>query len=64
MAYLGWGAAAFLLPAYSALRRKYARLEAQLTSSELRRLRAQLDPHFLFNALNAISELGYTDPEA
>ncbi len=64
LAYLGWAAAAFLLLAFSALRRKYARLEAQLMSAELRRLRAQLDPHFLFNALNAISELGYTDPEA
>jgi LytS/YehU family sensor histidine kinase len=33
-------------------------------SAELRRLRTQLNPHFLFNTLNAIAELGYTDPEA
>ncbi|HEV2272262.1 MAG TPA: histidine kinase [Steroidobacteraceae bacterium] len=46
------------------LRRKYSRLEAQLVSAELRRLRTQLNPHFLFNTLNAIAELGYTDPEA
>lgn len=40
------------------------RLQAQLVSAELRRLRTQLNPHFLFNTLTAISELGYTDPEA
>ncbi|MDE1888172.1 MAG: histidine kinase, partial [Gammaproteobacteria bacterium] len=44
--------------------RRYTRLKAQLVSAELRRLRTQLNPHFLFNTLNAISELGYTDPEA
>lgn len=44
--------------------RRYLLLKAQLVSAELRRLRTQLNPHFLFNTLNAISELGYTDPEA
>lgn len=44
--------------------RAQARLKAQLVSTELWRLRTQLNPHFLFNTLNAISELGYTDPEA
>lgn len=39
-------------------------LKARVVSAELRRLRTQLNPHFLFNTLNAISELGYTDPEA
>ena len=33
-------------------------------SAELRCLRSQLTPHFLFNTLSAISELGYTDPQA
>ncbi len=42
-------------------RTQFARRVAE---AELGRLRAQLDPHFLFNALNAISELGYDDPEA
>jgi two-component system LytT family sensor kinase len=37
---------------------------SRVAEAELRRLRTQLDPHFLFNALNAISELGYDDPEA
>lgn len=44
--------------------RNNAQLKAQLVTAELRRLRTQLNPHFLFNSLNAISELGYTDPEA
>lgn len=64
LACLGWAAAALVLLAFSTLHRRYSRLEAQLVSAELRRLRAQLDPHFLFNTLNAISELGYTDPKA
>lgn len=33
-----------------------SRIEAQLTA-----LRAQLDPHFLFNALNALAELAHQD---
>jgi two-component sensor histidine kinase len=46
------------------MRRQFASLKAQLVSAELRRLRTQLNPHFLFNTLTAISELGYTDPQA
>src|SRR5580658_1262953 len=42
-------------------RRRY---RGRLAEAELRQLRAQLNPHFLFNTLNAISELGYDDPEA
>jgi two-component system LytT family sensor kinase len=36
----------------------------RIAEAELRRLRTQLNPHFLFNTLNVISELGYDDPEA
>jgi two-component system LytT family sensor kinase len=35
----------------------------QLARAELRMLRAQISPHFLYNALNAISSLIRTDPE-
>jgi hypothetical protein len=40
-------------------------LQAQVAAreSELRALRAQLDPHFLFNSLNSINALVGTDPE-
>jgi hypothetical protein len=35
----------------------------RLAEARLALLRQQLNPHFLFNALNAIAELGYTSPE-
>jgi two-component system, LytTR family, sensor kinase len=44
--------------------RDYTRVRRELVRAELRRLRTQLNPHFLFNTLNAISELGYENPEA
>jgi two-component system LytT family sensor kinase len=39
------------------------RLEAQLAEARLGALRAQLQPHFLFNALNTISALMHEDVE-
>jgi two-component sensor histidine kinase len=41
-----------------------AALQAQLTKARLNALQAQLHPHFLFNALNAISTLLRRDPRA
>ncbi len=41
-----------------------SRLEAALARTELRLLRAQLDPHFLFNALHAITGQIHADPAA
>lgn len=41
-----------------------SQIEAQLARSELQALRMQLHPHFLFNTLNSISSLMYTDVEA
>jgi two-component system LytT family sensor kinase len=38
-------------------------LEARLATSRLQVLKMQLHPHFLFNTLNAISELIHKDPE-
>ena len=39
-----------------------ARLEAQLAEAHLAALRMQLNPHFLFNTLNAVSALVERDP--
>lgn len=39
-------------------------LEAGLAKARLEALRMQLQPHFLFNSLNAIAELVHRDPEA
>lgn len=39
-------------------------LRAQLTQAQLEALRRQLEPHFLFNTLNAVSELVFVKPKA
>lgn len=44
--------------------RRAAQVEAQLTSARLAALQLQLQPHFLFNSLNAISSLVRSDAEA
>jgi len=44
--------------------RRTLELEASLASTRLQVLRSQLNPHFLFNALNAISTLVHTQPKA
>ncbi len=56
-----------LLDAHRARRereRREAELERHLTQAQLRNLRLQLQPHFLFNALNTISQTMYDDPAA
>jgi signal transduction histidine kinase len=47
---------------YRARREQTARLGAQLAEARLDALRRQLDPHFLFNTLNAVSSLVERDP--
>lgn len=47
---------------YRARQAQTARLEAQLAEARLDALRRQLDPHFLFNTLNAVSSLVERDP--
>jgi signal transduction histidine kinase len=41
-----------------------AQLQAQLADARLAALSSQLNPHFLFNALNSIAELVHRDPVA
>jgi two-component system LytT family sensor kinase len=42
---------------------KEAQLESLIKETELKMLRSQINPHFLFNSLNSISSLTITDPE-
>ena len=56
-------AAVQALDQYGRSRERAAAMEMRLREAQLDLLRAQLRPHFLFNALNAISELVHEDPE-
>ncbi|MEO7038827.1 MAG: histidine kinase [Gemmatimonadaceae bacterium] len=47
---------------FSARREQATQLQAQLAEARLAALRSQLDPHFLFNTLNAVSSLVERDP--
>ena len=49
---------------YQERERRASQLEARLAQAQLEVLRAQLQPHFLFNTLHAISTLTRRDPDA
>lgn len=59
----GMTAAEYLLESRARERQAFA-LERSLLEAELRNVRLQLQPHFLFNALNTISATMYEDPAA
>ena len=61
-AVLGAGVARDYFLRYQARLEETARLQALLTQARLDALRAQLNPHFLFNTLNAVSALVERDP--
>src|SRR5260370_33556585 len=48
---------------YQEREQRAVQLEHQLTQAELRVLKMQLHPHFLFNTLNAVSALMHKDVE-
>jgi PAS domain-containing protein len=45
------------------MKRERERLKSQAVLAELKSLRAQIDPHFLFNTLNTIAQLVETNPD-
>jgi two-component system, LytTR family, sensor kinase len=49
---------------YRDRQRKNVELHAELVTAKLEALKMQLQPHFLFNTLNAINALIHEDPEA
>jgi two-component system LytT family sensor kinase len=66
LAYLVVSASILALDAQETIRSRTTResqLEAQLALAQFHALRAQLHPHFLFNALNAVSSLIHSDPQ-
>ncbi len=67
LVYVSWSLACFWIAAERARRaerRRAAQAEAEAREAELQRLRLQLDPHFLLNALNGAAEELQVDPAA
>jgi len=68
LSWLTYGVILVVLRAIESQRRlrderlRNSQLETQLVQSQLQTLRVQLQPHFLFNTLNAISALALADP--
>ncbi len=62
VALLGAGIARAYVARYQRRREESAQLRAQLAEARLSMLRSQLNPHFLYNTLNAVSALVDIDP--
>jgi len=60
LAQLGWT----YYQSYRERERQTAALQRELVEARLQALRMQLNPHFLFNTLHAVSSLIHDDPEA
>jgi sensor histidine kinase YesM len=59
-AHLGWS----YYQGYRERERQTAALQKELVEARLEALRMQLNPHFLFNTLHAVSSLIHDDPDA
>lgn len=52
-----------ILHQFIAMKYKHGEVQNTMTQNRLRALENELNPHFLFNALNSMSELVYIDPK-
>ena len=52
-----------ILHQFIAMKHKHESIQTQILSSKIKALESELNPHFLFNALNSMSELVYIDPK-
>ena len=64
LAIITLGRSAYYFGLYRTRQLHASELEARLTRSHLQVLKMQLQPHFLFNTLNAVAELVHTEPDA
>jgi two-component system LytT family sensor kinase len=64
LAIITLGRTAYYFSMYRTRQVHASELEARLTRTHLQVLKMQLQPHFLFNTLNAVAELVHTEPDA
>jgi two-component system, LytTR family, sensor kinase len=64
LAIITLGSTAYYFGLYRTRHLHASELEARLARTHLQVLKMQLQPHFLFNTLNAVAELVHTEPDA